>query len=87
MRMRWRLGLILILQAVLVILLLMLDQAIFTITDTAMGVAADRVAKLVGRLSVFVGLLTAISCAAFVASVDLAPGVGFPRHPHRGFSR
>src|SRR2546429_9933683 len=50
-----------------VILLLMLDQAIFTITDTAMGVAADRVAKLVGRLSVFVGLLTAISCAAFVA--------------------
>src|SRR2546423_14441941 len=49
-----------------VILLLMLDQAIFTITDTAMGVAADRVAKLVGRLSVFVGLLTAISCAAFV---------------------
>src|SRR4051794_15629881 len=50
-----------------VILLLMLDQAIFTITDTAMGVAADRVAKLVGRLSVFVGVLTAISCAAFVA--------------------
>jgi MFS family permease len=30
-------------------------------------VAADRVAKLVGRLSVFVGVLTAISCAAFVA--------------------
>src|SRR5438874_11119910 len=50
-----------------VILLLMLDQAIFTITDTAMGVAADRVSKLVGRLSVFVGVLTAISCAAFVA--------------------
>jgi MFS transporter len=50
-----------------VILLLMLDQAIFTITDTAMGVAADRVAKLVGRLSLFVGVLTAISCAAFVA--------------------
>ena len=50
-----------------VILLLMLDQAIFTITDTAMGIAADRVSKLVGRLSVFVGVLTAISCAAFVA--------------------
>src|SRR5436309_12570370 len=49
-----------------VILLLMLDQAVFTITDTAMGIAADRVAKLVGRLSVFVGVLTAISCAAFV---------------------
>ncbi|MGE0286537.1 MAG: MFS transporter [Bradyrhizobium sp.] len=50
-----------------VILILMLDQAIFTIFDTAMGVAADRVAKLVGRISVFVGVLTAISCAAFVA--------------------
>ncbi len=38
-----------------VILILMLDQAIFTLSDTAMGIAADRVAKLVGRLSVFVG--------------------------------
>ena len=50
-----------------VIFILMLDQAIFTITDTAMGIAADRVARLVGRLSMFVGVLTAISCAAFVA--------------------
>ena len=50
-----------------VILILMLDQAIFTITDTVMGVAADKVARLVGRLSVFVGVLTAISCAAFIA--------------------
>jgi MFS family permease len=50
-----------------VILILMLDQAIFTISDTAMGIAADKVSKLVGRLSVFVGVLTAISCAAFVA--------------------
>lgn len=45
----------------------MLDQAIFTITDTAMGIAADRIATLVGRLSVFVGALTALSCAAFAA--------------------
>jgi hypothetical protein len=50
-----------------VILLLMLDQAIFTITDTAMGVAADRIAGLVGRLGIYVGVLTALSCAAFVA--------------------
>src|SRR5437762_7814656 len=50
-----------------VILILMLDQAIFTITDTAMGIAADRVAKFVGRLSLLVGALTASSCAAFVA--------------------
>src|SRR5947208_5207952 len=50
-----------------VIFILMLDQAIFTITDTAMGIAADKVARFAGRLSVFVGALTAISCAAFVA--------------------
>jgi len=50
-----------------VILILMMDQAIFTVTDTAMGVAADRIAALVGRLGIFVGLLTVLSCAAFVA--------------------
>jgi hypothetical protein len=50
-----------------VILILMLDQAVFTITDTAMGIAADRIAPFVGKLGVFVGVLTAISCAAFVA--------------------
>jgi hypothetical protein len=47
-----------------VILLLMLDQAIFTITDTAMGVADDRIARLVGRLGIYVGVLTALSSFA-----------------------
>lgn len=50
-----------------VIFILMLDQAIFTITDTAMGIAADKIAPFVGRLGVFVGITTAISCAAFIA--------------------
>jgi hypothetical protein len=50
-----------------VILILMMDQAIFTITDTAMGIAADRIAPVVGRLGALVGALTALSCAAFVA--------------------
>ena len=50
-----------------VILILMLDQAIFTITDTAMGIAADKIAPFVGKLGIFVGALTALSCAAFVA--------------------
>ena len=50
-----------------VILILMLDQAIFTITDTAMGILADRISRFAGRLGPFVGALTAISCAAFVA--------------------
>jgi hypothetical protein len=50
-----------------VILILMLDQAIFTIADTAMGIAADRIARLVGRIGLFVGAVTALSCAAFAA--------------------
>jgi len=50
-----------------VILILMLDQAIFTVTDTAMGIFADKIIPIVGRLGVFVASLTALSCAAFVA--------------------
>ena len=50
-----------------VILLLMMDQAIFTITDTGMGIVADRMAPVVGRLSLVVAVLTAVSCLAFVA--------------------
>jgi MFS family permease len=50
-----------------VILILMLDQAIFTVADTAMGIAADKIAPVVGRLGLFVGGVTTISCAAFVA--------------------
>jgi MFS family permease len=63
-----------------VILLLMLDQAIFTITDTAMGMAADRIALLVGRLGIYVGVLTALSCAAFVALPFIA-GAGHSAQP------
>jgi Major Facilitator Superfamily len=50
-----------------VILILMLDQAIFTITDTAMGIFADKIAPIVGRLGVVVATLTVLSCAAFIA--------------------
>jgi hypothetical protein len=50
-----------------VILILMLDQAIFTVMDTAMGIVADRIVPVVGRLGFVVGALTALSCAAFVA--------------------
>ncbi|MHB0772827.1 MFS transporter [Bradyrhizobium sp. 5.13L] len=58
-----------------VILILMLDQAIFTIADTAMGIAADKLAPVVGRLGLFVGVLAAISCGAFVA-LPFVAGVG-----------
>lgn len=50
-----------------VIYILMLDQAIFTVTDTLMGVMADKVSAVVGRLGLIVGLITAVSCACFVA--------------------
>jgi hypothetical protein len=50
-----------------VIYILMLDQAIFTVTDFAVGVAADKVSRLVGRLGHWVAAVTALSCAAFVA--------------------
>ena len=44
-------------------------------TDTAMGIAADKIAAFAGRLGVFVGVVTAISCAAFVA-LPFAAGTG-----------
>src|SRR3984893_18508538 len=58
-----------------VILILMMDHGIFTITDTVMGIAADKIARFAGRLGLFVGILTAISCAAFVA-LPFVAGVG-----------
>src|SRR6201991_1863546 len=63
-----------------VIWLLMLDQAIFTVTDTAMGVAADRIARLVGRLGIYVGVLTALSCTAFLA-IPFIAGAGHDAQP------
>ena len=58
-----------------VIFILMMDQAIFTITDTAMGIAADRIASVVGRLGPFVAMLTVLSCAAF-AALPFVVGLG-----------
>lgn len=50
-----------------VLWILMLDQAIFTVTDFAMGVAADRLSRTLGRLGTVVALVTLVSCAAFLA--------------------
>jgi len=58
------------------IFVLMMDQAIFTITDTAMGIAADRIATLVGRLGMIVAALTALSCVAFAALPFVASAGG-----------
>jgi hypothetical protein len=50
-----------------VILILLLDQAIFTVADFATGVAADKVSKTLGRLGYYVAGATLLSCAAFLA--------------------
>ena len=49
-----------------VILILMLDQVIFAVMDWLMGQMADRVSKVVGRLSKIVATTTAVSCVAFL---------------------
>jgi hypothetical protein len=49
-----------------VILILMLDQAIFTIFDVATGVAADRVSRVIGQIGRIVAAATLVSCIAFV---------------------
>src|SRR4029077_5431252 len=46
-----------------VIYILMLDQAIFTVTDFAMGIAADKVSRLIGRLGHWVAAVTLLSLA------------------------
>ena len=54
------------LSAAAVVPILMLDQAIFTITDFSMGIAADKVSRVLGRLGHWVAGITFISCLAFV---------------------
>ncbi len=56
-----------------VIFLLMADQAIFALMDLAMGIASDRMARVVGRLGKLVVALTAVSCLAFLALPLVAP--------------
>jgi hypothetical protein len=50
-----------------VILILMLDQVIFTVCDFFTGIATDKVVRVLGRLGVLVAAVTALSCLAFIA--------------------
>jgi Major Facilitator Superfamily len=59
-----------------VIIILMLDQAIFTVTDFSMGVAADNISRVVGRLGHWVAVVTLVSGAAFVC-LPLVGGARF----------
>jgi len=58
-----------------VILVLMLDQAIFTVCDFFTGIATDKVTRVLGRLGVWVTAATALSCAAFLI-MPLIAGLG-----------
>lgn len=56
-----------------VIYILMADQAIFTLMDFSMGVAADRMQRVLGRLGRLLVVLTAVSCVAFLLLPLAAP--------------
>ncbi|HEV8096454.1 MAG TPA: MFS transporter [Burkholderiales bacterium] len=56
--------------------ILMLDQAIFAVMDCAMGMAADRMARIAGRVSRAVLAVTLASCAAFLLMPIAAPAGG-----------
>jgi MFS family permease len=56
-----------------VIFILMLDQFIFVPMDFAMGMMADRVARVVGRLGYIILGVTLVSCLAFLLLPFAAP--------------
>jgi hypothetical protein len=56
-----------------VIYILMADQVIFTLMDFSLGVAADRVQRVLGRLGRLLVIVTAVSCAAFLLLPLAAP--------------
>ena len=58
-----------------VLTILMLDQAIFMVADTAMGIWADKAARAFGRLSRYVVMITLASCLAFLL-LPLVTGLG-----------
>lgn len=63
--------------AAAVILILMLDQAVFTVCDLLTGIAADKVTRTLGRIGPYVVAATALSCAAFLA-LPLVATAGAP---------
>jgi hypothetical protein len=48
------------------IYILMLDQLIFMVADVVMGMAADRAARVIGRVGPLILAATAFSCVAFL---------------------
>jgi hypothetical protein len=59
--------------------ILLLDQAIFTACDWAMGIAADRVARTLGRIGRAIAAVTGLSTLAFLLLPFVAPsGMRWP---------
>jgi len=56
-----------------VLLILMLDQLIFLVADTAMGIIADKAVRAYGKLGRWVVLATLASCLAFLLLPLVAP--------------
>src|SRR5688572_26192463 len=46
--------------------ILIIDQLVFMVMDVVMGVAADRAARVVGRLGTLIVTVTVVSCLAFL---------------------
>ena len=57
-----------------VVYILLADQLVFAIMDYAMGVASDRVARVLGRLGYLILGVTLASCLAFLLLPFAAPG-------------
>lgn len=56
-----------------VVYILLLDQLVFVLVDFAMGLAADRVSRVLGKLGYVMLGVTLVSCAAFVLLPFAAP--------------
>src|SRR5688500_7296200 len=56
-----------------VVFILLLDQLVFVLMDFAMGLAADRVSRTLGRLGYVILGVTLVSCLAFLLLPFAAP--------------
>ena len=56
-----------------VVFILLADQVVFSVMDYAMGVAADQVARVFGRLGRMILAVTLLSCLAFLLLPYAAP--------------
>jgi hypothetical protein len=56
-----------------IVFILLADQVVFTLVDWAMGMWADRAARVFGKIGRWVAIITAVSCLAFLLLPFAAP--------------